>query len=863
MTTPPRHPGSYGDLLLSKVREDVNLSGFFQRNLAHDTASWEPWLAGTAPDLREPVVIAAQALSIGYRDRDHDLGQAAFWAETHLRLTRTLPASFDPRQSRLGYGRDHHIAVALTGLARVEAMRGAVEHAYSLLRDAERHFLAEEEVRDRLGITERPAAERILGTGGDFRDDLYAQLAELAVQIGDEEGARRYRDLAIAHRRDDPSAYGEIEELILRGRFHLDGDRPDIALRHFQQAVDLAESAETQMQVADIRSNAYRYLAEAYGRLGTPRTALATLDRARAVLADETAPKRNRLAWVEVSAARVLRRHPGLGDPMAHLLLALEHCCLPAGPGDPHSWTTADGRRLRVAAPADAWPILLEAAEILQERGHLTDLCELLRVATGIAEEVRAGAVDETSRLAVQEQRGQALVTLARAQLALAGTTHAPQHADAAWQTVETLRARTFLDMVGDAALTPPGGVPAELAARETELLERRRALRAAPRRDSGFWSAHRAVEQELADVWRAMAARSPDAAEYVATRQARPTSHAEVAALLRTAPPGPGGRVVAVNMLFLDDARLAFLAVAGDDPHVRVATARVDRTRLARFAAANFGSAARVRELATDMEDLFQHELAGVVAPFADLCEPGDTVVLCPAGPVHNVPLGAARLGQDVLLARNPLVLSPSASLLRSRRLVERRRTARSYAVFGDPTGDLAGARREAAELAQRWGVLPRIGARATAGALLEALATDGTVHVAAHAAFTADDPLASGVRMADRLLSAREILGVRASGPDLVTLSACESGVYTADGAEDPMGLLRALLFAGAHSVVVSLWKVPDSAAYRLMTAFYSALDGTASKAHALRAAALALREDSDRFDRWAAFALAGSWL
>ncbi|MEV5875049.1 CHAT domain-containing protein [Streptomyces sp. NPDC052101] len=863
MTTTHGNPGSFGDLLLSKVREDPDLAGFFQRNLAHDTASWEPWLAGTAPDFREPVIIAAQALSICYRDRDHDLGQAAFWAETQLRLTRTLPATFDPRQSRLGYGKDQHVAVALRGFARVETMRGAVEHAYSLLRDAERHFLAEEEVRHRKGITERPLAERILGAGGDFRDDLYTQLAHLAWQVGDENGAQHYSDLAIAHRNDDPSAYGEIEELILRGRFHLDSDRPNVALDHFQRAASLAESAETQMYVAELRSNAYCYLAEAYGRLGTPRTALATLDRARALFADETAPKRNRLARVEVSAAHVLRRHPGLGDPMAHLLQALEYCSLPAEPGDPHTWTTTDGRRLRVAAPADAWPILLEAAEILEERGHLTDLCALLRVATGIAEEVRAGAVDEASRIAVQEQRGQTLVALARAQLALARETDAPQHADAAWRTLETLRARTFLDMVGDAVLTPPRGVPADLAEREAELLERRRTLRAAPGRDSGFWAAHRAVERQLADVWRDMAAGSPDAAPYVAARQARPTSHAEVAALLRAAPPGPGGRVVAVNMLFLDDERLALLAVAGADRHVRVATARVDRTRLARFAAANFGSAARVRELATDMEDLFQHELAGVVAPLADLCEPGDTVVLCPAGPVHNVPLGAVRLGQDVLLARNPLVLSPSASLLRSRRLVERRSAGRTYAVFGDPTGDLAGARREAAELARRWGVRSRIGARATAGALLEALATDGTVHVAAHAAFTAGDPLASGIRMADRLLSAREILGVRASGPDLVTLSACESGVYAADRSEDPMGLLRALLFAGAHSVVVSLWKVPDTSAYRLMTAFYRALDHAGSKAHALREAALALREENDRFDRWAAFTLAGSWL
>lgn len=115
----------------------------------------------------------------------------------------------------------------------------------------------------------------------------------------------------------------------------------------------------------------------------------------------------------------------------------------------------------------------------------------------------------------------------------------------------------------------------------------------------------------------------------------------------------------------------------------------------------------------------------------------------------------------------------------------------------------------------------------------------------------------------MADRVLTAREILGTRAADLDLVTLSACESGIYHAGLSEDPLGLLRALLFAGAGSVLVSLWKVPDSAAYRLMTHFYSALESSASKAEALRSASLSVREEDGRLDRWAAFVLAGSWI
>ena len=313
--------------------------------------------------------------------------------------------------------------------------------------------------------------------------------------------------------------------------------------------------------------------------------------------------------------------------------------------------------------------------------------------------------------------------------------------------------------------------------------------------------------------------------------------------------------------MFFQDDETLVLLAVGGIDTHVRIAYSHVDRRRLARFTAANFGSAARVRELAIDLEDLFQYELVGVVAPFADLCEPGDTVIIGPTKPVHNIPLGAVRLNDDVLLARNPLVISPSASLLRARRLAARPGGER--AVFGDPTGDLNGARVEATELAERWHVTPFLGSAATAEALIASLASAGSVHVAAHAAFSAEEPLASGVRMANRDLPAREILGIRTSALDLVTLSACESGIYQADRSEEPMGLPRALLFAGAHSVLASLWKVPDSSAHQLMTGFYSGLSDGLPKAEALRRTALAVREQHEQLDRWAAFALFGSWL
>lgn len=216
------------------------------------------------------------------------------------------------------------------------------------------------------------------------------------------------------------------------------------------------------------------------------------------------------------------------------------------------------------------------------------------------------------------------------------------------------------------------------------------------------------------------------------------------------------------------------------------------------------------------------------------------------------------------MLLQRNPLAISPSASLLRSRHPASQESREPAYSVLGDPTGNLPKAWAEACELAELWSVKPCMREAATKRALIDALRTSQVVHVAAHAMFDDSQPLQSGVHMANGMLSAHEILQVRAQELDVVTMSACETGLSQAGQSEDPVGLSRALLFAGANSVVTSLWRVPDSAARDVMTKFHKNLSSGQTKADALRGAALAARSGSDdaRFHRWAAFTLTGAW-
>jgi CHAT domain-containing protein len=91
------------------------------------------------------------------------------------------------------------------------------------------------------------------------------------------------------------------------------------------------------------------------------------------------------------------------------------------------------------------------------------------------------------------------------------------------------------------------------------------------------------------------------------------------------------------------------------------------------------------------------------------------------------------------------------------------------------------------------------------------------------------------------DGILTGLEITGLNLVGTRLAALSACETGVGELLSAEGVMGLRRAFQHAGAESILMSLWKVPDSETADLMVEFYRRWLGGEPKRDALRGASL----------------------
>jgi CHAT domain-containing protein len=150
-------------------------------------------------------------------------------------------------------------------------------------------------------------------------------------------------------------------------------------------------------------------------------------------------------------------------------------------------------------------------------------------------------------------------------------------------------------------------------------------------------------------------------------------------------------------------------------------------------------------------------------------------------------------------------------------------------------------------------------VGADATAHELQQRGETSRFVHVATHGFFRRDNPMFSSIRLGDGPLSVYDLYQFRLSA-ELVALSGCGTGLSVVVGGDEQLGLVRGLLYAGAHAVLLTLWDAYDGSTAEFMTAFYQQVTKGRTKAQAAQDAMRALRESRPHPFYWAPFVLIG---
>jgi CHAT domain-containing protein len=138
--------------------------------------------------------------------------------------------------------------------------------------------------------------------------------------------------------------------------------------------------------------------------------------------------------------------------------------------------------------------------------------------------------------------------------------------------------------------------------------------------------------------------------------------------------------------------------------------------------------------------------------------------------------------------------------------------------------------------------------------------------IHLAVHGKFDAGEPLLSYLALArgggdDGRLTAAEIFGLPLDRSRLVVLSACETGRAEATHANELLGMVRALIYAGAGTLVLSYWEVDSAATALWMQAFYEAAQSRpVAEAARTALARVKARPEFAHPYYWAAFTMIG---
>ncbi|MGE0191491.1 MAG: CHAT domain-containing protein [Planctomycetota bacterium] len=266
-------------------------------------------------------------------------------------------------------------------------------------------------------------------------------------------------------------------------------------------------------------------------------------------------------------------------------------------------------------------------------------------------------------------------------------------------------------------------------------------------------------------------------------------------------------------------------------------------------------------RQLVTRAEDVLASGWDELIGPVRDRLG-RRRLVIVPHGALHAVPFHALMPEPDAepLLTSHDVVTAPSVSVyVHAQTLAVGR--GRGVAAFGVPDEDAPLVLDEARHVAASWPQAQlATGAGATRDALLDALSSCSVVHVASHGVFDDDDPLRAGVRLGDGWLRTSDLYG-RDVRCDIVLLSGCVTGRLAVHAADEPMGLVRGFLAAGARQIVNTLWHVTDRPALDLMVGLHAGLARGLATSAALRDAALAVRARHPHPAHWAPFALLGA--
>ena len=693
-------------------------------------------------------------------------------------------------------------------------------------------------------------AEAVAEAGGDeyLAPALAMQRADLLTELNElDQAAGLYREARAGYERLD-DATGQAEAEAGLGYLHLTRGDYDAAEEAFSRALHVLESlgdvrpaAITQMHLADVRflrgdtaaaRRTYEGALAAYESLGDPLGEAVTVGA---------------LAELDLEAGAFGRAEAGYRAA----LISLEG--MPVGPV--------------------RWQLQLGRGLALRGQGRVEEAVAELRASMSEVETIGAALPIAERRYGYMEDKWSVYAELAKTELSLGRSA-------AAFEISERMRARQLVDLV---ARGRTGARTPELAlVREEENLRRQIELLSDELYasfDTNVMLRETSDSNPESDRLRESLAAARQRYQRLLVRLEE--SHPEYAALfsgsVATAPDVqpllPAGAALIEYMVY-DDRTIAFVVSNSVVAAMELPIDHESLRQLIRFLRGSMGPSDEDELWRTPLRRLHRTLIAPLEA--AGHLDGTRLLVFAPHAELHYLPFQALLRsdshGESYLIESYDIAYTPSASVWVE--LAKRERGIRGRGLLAmAPQPDALTHSVAEVRAISRGDTLAEVlvGPLATEGTFTALAPSHNVLHLATLGVLNTRNPLFSYIQLnpdesSDGRLEAHEVFGMQLNA-DLMVLSACETGLgsglrHNVPPGDDWVGLVRSFLYAGARSVVASLWPVDDRATALLMESFYAGLESGRSKAQSLADAQRAMLREPEHANPfyWAAFQLTG---
>jgi CHAT domain-containing protein/Tfp pilus assembly protein PilF len=477
--------------------------------------------------------------------------------------------------------------------------------------------------------------------------------------------------------------------------------------------------------------------------------------------------------------------------------------------------------------PETVWQAWFHLGRMYEESGRNGKAVESYRNSVSVIEKIRGNLTIDEFKSTYFDNKREVYDRLLRLLIKL----NKPVEA---FQVSEQARARAFCDILANKKIDFKGSVPGDLISLEqAKRIEIQKLYKQLQRSNSGVYrdEASRSsvlqqlrvtiesAQEEYEDIVRQIKLNNPAYAEMVTVQPVNLTDlKAEI------------DEQTAVLTYWISNTELIVWLITSSD----VICESIPEDKLSVSALVE---SARGSIQSNSMERILpemSHLYSVLIEPVAKSLEKYRNLVIIPNGSLHFLPFQALiNKNGDYLVERFNIIYAPSASVLiicKNRKVKPGSRFMGMALsdIYLDNKSGLPGTEDEVRKILPLFpDNISTFGIQSTETFVKKNSADCNFIHFATHGSYNYEQPLYSHLLFSpsdedDGRLNVFEVFELNLNA-SLVTLSACETGLGNISQGDELVGLSRAFLFAGASSVIVSLWAVADYPTSLLMVNFY----------------------------------------